>query len=350
MTPPIKYRGTRALGVADVANTLYPRIVEKEPAKLTDVVCAWQKHDGDYRSPDVTASRFKSHHTCFSHRARLLRGKTVRRAIVDVLRREDRVDESHLNGESLDRVLEWAMEISRHTGEAEFISPGLIIAPDWELAEQYRQYGWKDPGIRWSAFRPSLLKITFVPANLTWRLEVVDIKSTQPSSVPDDPLFPCEDFKLQVYRYFLRLLVEDIKMSDPFFRRLVVSRDINLWRYTGCFSRACDDPDCILNSPWIDSDYIERAMRITRIDLHPLILLHLMLSRLPRSLPFQLPHEIWALRGECDEYENELRGFAAAEEWAGEIAWEIKGEIVRVRQESAVVNDLTDTEKNAQGA
>ncbi|GAA5937602.1 uncharacterized protein JCM15063_002064 [Sporobolomyces koalae] len=88
------------------------------------------------------------------------------------------------------------------------------------------------------------------------------------------------------------------------------------------------------------------TLRSAIIDLHPLILLHLMLSRLPRSLPFQLPHEIWALRGEWDEYENELRGFAAAEEWAGEIAWEIKGEIVRVRQESGV-NDLTDTEKHA---
>ncbi|GAA5902734.1 uncharacterized protein JCM6883_007223 [Sporobolomyces salmoneus] len=75
------------------------------------------------------------------------------------------------------------------------------------------------------------------------------------------------------------------------------------------------------------------TLRAAIIDLHPLILLHLILSRLPRSLPFRLPHEIWALRDGWNEYESELRGFAAGEEWAGEVAWEVKGELVRVKQE-----------------
>jgi len=87
------------------------------------------------------------------------------------------------------------------------------------------------------------------------------------------------------------------------------------------------------------------TLRSAIIDLHPLILLHLVLSRLPRSLPFRLPHEIWGLRGGWTEYENELRGFAAGEEWAGEIAWEVRGEIVKVKQDAK--EDLTEVEQKA---
>lgn len=86
------------------------------------------------------------------------------------------------------------------------------------------------------------------------------------------------------------------------------------------------------------------TLRSAIIDLHPLILLHLILSRLPRSLPFRLPHEIWDLKAGWNEYESELRGFAAGEEWAGEVAWEVKGEIVRVRQEEG---GLRQVEENA---
>ncbi|GAA5961667.1 hypothetical protein JCM3765_000468 [Sporobolomyces pararoseus] len=85
------------------------------------------------------------------------------------------------------------------------------------------------------------------------------------------------------------------------------------------------------------------TLRSAIIDLHPLILLHLILSRLPRSLPFRLPHEIWDLKAGWNEYESELRGFAAGEEWAGEVAWEVKGEIVRVKQEGG----LREVEENA---
>ncbi|GAA5881248.1 hypothetical protein JCM16303_004863 [Sporobolomyces ruberrimus] len=89
------------------------------------------------------------------------------------------------------------------------------------------------------------------------------------------------------------------------------------------------------------------TLRSAIIDLHPLILLHLVLSRLPRSLPFRLPHEIWALRGGWDEYENELRGFAAGEEWAGEVAWEVRGELVKTRQQQGGGEGLTEREKES---
>lgn len=62
-----------------------------------------------------------------------------------------------------------------------------------------------------------------------------------------------------------------------------------------------------------------------------LILLHLITSRLPSSLHFQLPYQIWNL--DYTQYAKELRGFAAAEEWTEEIAWEMSGEMTRIKEE-----------------
>lgn len=62
-----------------------------------------------------------------------------------------------------------------------------------------------------------------------------------------------------------------------------------------------------------------------------LILLHLITSRLPSSLHFQLPYQIWNL--DYSQYAKELRGFAAAEEWTEEIAWEMSGEMTRIKEE-----------------
>lgn len=61
--------------------------------------------------------------------------------------------------------------------------------------------------------------------------------------------------------------------------------------------------------------------------LPTLILLHLLASRLPASIGFRLPHEVWGL--EWRDYDKELRGFAAAEEWTAEIGWEMSGEVAR---------------------
>ncbi|GAA6015200.1 hypothetical protein JCM10207_003640 [Rhodosporidiobolus poonsookiae] len=66
------------------------------------------------------------------------------------------------------------------------------------------------------------------------------------------------------------------------------------------------------------------------VNLPPLILLHLVASRVPPSTGLRLPHQVWALRGGWAEYASELRGFAAGEEWAPEVAWELGGEVERV--------------------
>lgn len=64
--------------------------------------------------------------------------------------------------------------------------------------------------------------------------------------------------------------------------------------------------------------------------LPPLVLLHLLASRVSAATTFRLPHEVWALRNGWAEYAAELRGFAAGEEWAQEVAWEMHNEVERV--------------------
>ncbi|BGP26327.1 hypothetical protein Rt10032_c10g4359 [Rhodotorula toruloides] len=69
------------------------------------------------------------------------------------------------------------------------------------------------------------------------------------------------------------------------------------------------------------------------LTLPPLILLHLLASRTSSAVSLRLPHEVWALRNGWAEYAAELRGFAAGEEWAQEVAWEMHSEVERVLRE-----------------
>lgn len=69
---------------------------------------------------------------------------------------------------------------------------------------------------------------------------------------------------------------------------------------------------------------------VRALDAIPLvIILHVIASRLPRSLGFRLPHERWGVS--WDVYAARLKGFGTAEEWSGDIGWEMAKEIGRVR-------------------
>ncbi|GAA5999189.1 uncharacterized protein JCM10292_001653 [Rhodotorula paludigena] len=72
------------------------------------------------------------------------------------------------------------------------------------------------------------------------------------------------------------------------------------------------------------------TLRSALLTLPPLLLLHLVASRVSPARSFRLPHELWSLRGGWAEYASELRGFAAGEEWEAEVAWEMGGEADRV--------------------
>ena len=65
-------------------------------------------------------------------------------------------------------------------------------------------------------------------------------------------------------------------------------------------------------------------------ELPPLILLHALASRLSKEIGFRLPNEIW--EDSWDDYEGELRGFVAAEQWTPEIATTMVEEVVRIRK------------------
>lgn len=66
-------------------------------------------------------------------------------------------------------------------------------------------------------------------------------------------------------------------------------------------------------------------------ELPPLILIHALASRLSTQVGFRLPHEIW--EDSWEDYEGELRGFVAAEQWTSEIATTMIGEVERVKKE-----------------
>ncbi|MBW0465009.1 hypothetical protein O181_004724 [Austropuccinia psidii MF-1] len=64
-------------------------------------------------------------------------------------------------------------------------------------------------------------------------------------------------------------------------------------------------------------------------ELPPLILLHLIASRITKESGFRLPHEVWG--DSWYDYQEELKGFVAAERWLPEVAYEMAKEGRRLR-------------------
>lgn len=74
-------------------------------------------------------------------------------------------------------------------------------------------------------------------------------------------------------------------------------------------------------------------------EVPPLLLQQLLVARLPRTLSFRQPHDLF--ERSFPSYAAELRGFAQGEEWEDELAFEVGAELVRVRGE---VRELTEVE------
>lgn len=101
------------------------------------------------------------------------------------------------------------------------------------------------------------------------------------------------------------------------------------------------------------------TLKSALVTLPPLILLHLVAARIStpplrkdsvsveQTLAFRLPHEVWALRGGWTEYAAELRGFAAGEDWAPEVAAEMASEARRVVELRREVNALAKADELA---
>ncbi|OAV90310.1 hypothetical protein PTTG_28367 [Puccinia triticina 1-1 BBBD Race 1] len=65
-------------------------------------------------------------------------------------------------------------------------------------------------------------------------------------------------------------------------------------------------------------------------ELPPFILLHLIGSRISKEAGFRLPHEVWGIS--WADYQEELKGFVAAERWLPEVAHEIAQEVRRIQR------------------
>ncbi|GAA5997012.1 hypothetical protein JCM5350_005558, partial [Sporobolomyces pararoseus] len=187
-------------------------------------------------------------------------------------------------------VLKSAMVRARESRVSQFVSPGIVEAPNERLGEEYFKRNF--PQVLWSNFIPSYLKVTFVESNRTWRLEVVDVKSTQPRALPlarsksEEKLFDNERFKLETYRYFSRLIVSSLGEEDPFFRRLVVSRTLVVWRYAGCYSLAChyQNPRCFLNhNHRLSIEHLEEELQVLQ-KCDTAWVKRILFNRVPREL------------------------------------------------------------------
>ncbi|GAA5961669.1 hypothetical protein JCM3765_000469 [Sporobolomyces pararoseus] len=294
----MKSTGNYCLGVADAAQVLFPRSRVDTDAHLSEKLRPLWIHDGTTRFPIHKASPSATHYEFLrsDRESCLKRGIEVRCRISDLLRAEGRLDETHCDGESLARVLKTAMERACESRVSHFVSPGIVEAPNETLEGEYAKRNF--PQVLLSNFIPSYLKVTFVDSTRTWRLEIVDIKSTQPRALPlaksefekkvssvftsvrslscgrkltrihsPRQLFDNERFKLETYRYFVRLIVSKLVQEDPFFRRLVVSRTLVVWRYAGCYSDKCHyrNPRCFLNdNHHLSVEQLEEELQVLR--------------------------------------------------------------------------------------
>lgn len=112
------------------------------------------------------------------------RGRLAERTIKRALARRDAGHAflRHRDFASLPVVARRALRRALHTGQPVYVSPGLLDAVDWTT--EYAARGWAAPGIRWSVFRPDLIRFQEVkpPAagtdvgerTVSW--EVVEIK------------------------------------------------------------------------------------------------------------------------------------------------------------------------------
>ncbi|GAA5992155.1 hypothetical protein JCM10908_001793 [Rhodotorula pacifica] len=118
----------------------------------------------------------------------------------------------HRDFSSLATVARRAMRRTLQTGKPVYVSPGLVEAVDW--TGEYTARGWAAPGVRWSVFRPDLIKFQEMRGGggtggskvlgggesrqVTW--EVVEIKY---SNKPRDFIYT--NLKIQAVFYHLSL-------------------------------------------------------------------------------------------------------------------------------------------------
>ncbi|KAH9466965.1 hypothetical protein Pst134EB_002004 [Puccinia striiformis f. sp. tritici] len=77
-------------------------------------------------------------------------------------------------------------------------------------------------------------------------------------------------------------------------------------------------------------------------ELPPFILLHLIGSRISKDAGFRLPHDVWGIS--WADYQEELKGFVAAERWLPEVAHEMAQEVRRIqRLRSKTLEKISET-------
>lgn len=158
------------------SGTLSARLGVQQPVSMRD---------------DRIVSVINSHTQWFAgdQKAQRRRGVATRQAIAAFLEHAS-VLTRPINSADIARVLRNALTTSRLEGRPHFIAPGLITPPN--VPETYtvggQRFNW--PGIRWSNFKPALLKVTY--KDTISELEIIEIKSSKNTGVRPLRTSSCE--------------------------------------------------------------------------------------------------------------------------------------------------------------
>lgn len=146
-----------------------------------------RRSSGDFTSSG--ASDLTSSPTPLPHRPRYVPPNAVERGILaektikaDLMRRGALL--VHADFESLPRIAQKARRKTVRSGKPVYVSPGLITSPSW--ASEYFANGWARPGLRWSSFKPDLIRFEAIKTKVDEEpcvtFEVVEIKYRAPGA------------------------------------------------------------------------------------------------------------------------------------------------------------------------
>ncbi|PLW51587.1 hypothetical protein PCASD_00494 [Puccinia coronata f. sp. avenae] len=101
-----------------------------------------------------------------------------------------------------------------------------------------------------------------------------------------------------------------------------------------CSLAACTDTAATLSSSLATRKTADPpacpTLTLALQELPPFILLYLVASRISKEAGFRLPHEVWGIS--WADYQEELKGFVAAERWLPEVAHEMAQEVRRIQR------------------
>ncbi|PLW18229.1 hypothetical protein PCANC_10391 [Puccinia coronata f. sp. avenae] len=172
-------------------------------------------------------------------------------------------------------------------------------------------------------------------------------RSPSPPLKPDFALHHELVHNLKVFSVAIRDFVKDIAGLDPRSVREAMNEALEALSALQLVASALLQPDrlrcslaaCTDTAATLSSSLATRktadppacpTLTLALQELPPFILLYLVASRISKEAGFRLPHEVWGIS--WADYQEELKGFVAAERWLPEVAHEMAQEVRRIQR------------------